>query len=90
MTKQVHDVLGVEDLKVEVIPQIIDNTIVISASHATRKPRGKVKARVAKAKVAAKRSRLEGIMGHLYDLEDNVDPDKPLNVDLGLYQMENF
>ncbi len=90
MTKHVHDALGVETVKVEVIPQIIDNTMVIGEPHIVRKPKGKVKVRVVKAKVTPKRSRLDRATSHLYDLEDSTGPEKPLNIDFGLYQMENY
>ncbi len=90
MTKQPQDILNIEDLKVEVKPQIIDNTLIISAPHVTRKPKGKVKVRVVKAKVTAKRSRLERATSHLYDLEDSAGPEKHLNIDFGLYQMEDY
>jgi hypothetical protein len=89
LTKHVNDALGLDDLKVEVVPQIIDNTLVIGATQIAHKPRGRVKARVAKTRVAAKRGRLEKAVGHLYDLEDNTDAEKLLNIDFGLYQMED-
>jgi hypothetical protein len=95
LTKHVHDDglklhLSVEDAKVEVAPQIIDNTMVIGAPHIMQKPKGKVKVRMVKAKVIAKKSRLEKATSHLYDLEDSTGPEKTLNIDLGLYQMENY
>jgi hypothetical protein len=41
--------------------------------------------------VTVKRSsRLEKATQHLYDLEDAHEPEKPLNIDFGLYQMENY
>lgn len=90
MTKHVHDALGVDDVKVEVVPQIIDNTMVLGEPHIERKPKGKVKVRMVKAKVTPKRSHLERATSHLYDLEDSTGPEKPLNIDFGLYQMENY
>ncbi len=92
MTKHIHDPLAatIEDVKVEVAPQIIDNTLVMGASHIAQKPKGKVKVRVVKAKVTAKRSRLERATSHLYDLEDSAGPEKHLNIDFGLYQMEDY
>jgi hypothetical protein len=90
LTKHVHDALGVDDVKVEVVPQIIDNTMVLGEPHIERKPKGKVKVRMVKAKVTPKRSRLERATSSLYDLEDSTGPEKPLNIDFGLYQMENY
>jgi hypothetical protein len=82
--------LSIEDAKVEVIPKIIDNTLVLGASNVMRKPKGKMKVRMVKAKVTVKKSRLEKATSHLYDLEDSCGPEKPLNIDFGLYQMEDF
>jgi hypothetical protein len=43
-----------------------------------------------KPKMTVKKSRLDKATSHLYDLEDSCGPEKALNVDLGLYQMEDF
>ncbi len=93
LTKHVHD----EDLKcsltledAKVVPQIIDNSLVIGAPRVMRKPKGKVKVRMVKAKVTTKKSRLDRVTSHLYDLEDSHGPEKALNIDLGLYQMEDY
>jgi hypothetical protein len=44
-----------------------------------------------KNKVPLKRtSRLEKATQCLYDLEEAHEPEKPLNIDLGLYQMEDY
>lgn len=96
MTKHVHDealkyALTVEDAKVEVVPKIIDNSMVISGIHVVRKPKGKMEVRMVKPKVTVKSSsRLEKAAQHLYDLEEAHEPEKPLNIDFGLYQMENY
>ena len=82
--------LTVEDAKIEVTPQIINNTLVIGAPHIMRKPKDKVKVRMVKAKVTAKQSRLEKATSRLYDLEINRGPEKTLNIDFGLYQMEKY
>lgn len=93
MTKQLHDDLKcnlpLEDVKLEVAPQIIDNTMVIGAPHTMHKTKSKVKARMVK-KVTTKKSRLERATSHLYDLEDSCTPEKALNIDLGIYQMEDY
>jgi hypothetical protein len=82
--------LLIDDPKVEVTPKIIDNTLVLGASNVMRKPKGKMKVRMVKTKVTVKKSRLEKATSHLYDLEDSCGPEKPLNIDFGLYQMEDF
>jgi hypothetical protein len=82
--------LLIEDAKVEVTPKIIDNTLDLGGSNVMRKPKEKMKVRMVKAKVTVKKSRLEKVTRHLYDLEDSCGPEKPLNIDFGLYQMEDF
>jgi hypothetical protein len=96
LTKHVHDeafkyALTFEDAKVEVVPKIIDNSMVISGTHLVPKPKSKMEVRMVKPKVTVKRSsRLEKATQHLYDLEEAHEPEKPLNIDFGLYQMENY
>jgi hypothetical protein len=94
LTKHVHDDLKcnltVEDAKVElaqVKPALIDNSLVIAAPSIVTQPK---KVRMVKAKVTPKKSRLDKATSHLYDLEDCHGPEKSLNIDLGLYQMEDF
>ena len=96
MTKQLHDDalkinLSIEDVKVEVTPKIIDNALVLGTPSVIGKPKNKMKVnRMVKAKVTIKKSRLEKATSHLYDLEDSCGPEKTLNIDLGLYQMEDY
>jgi len=95
LTKPLHDELKCplmpEDVKVEVAPSIIETPLVIAAPCISRKRKtGKVKVRMVKTKVTAKKSRLEKVTSHLYDLDDCGGPEKTLNIDLGLYQMEDF
>jgi hypothetical protein len=78
------------DAKIEVTPKIIDNNMVLAASNTMRKPKGKMKTRMVKAKVTVKKTRLDRATSHLYDLEDSCGPEKPLNIDFGLYQIEDF
>jgi hypothetical protein len=82
--------LTLEDTKVEVIPKMIDNSLVMGDSNLVHKPKAKVRM-VKHPKAAMKRtSRLEKATAHLYDLEECHLPEKPLNIDLGLYQMEDY
>ena len=96
MTKHLHDDalkmhLTLEYPKVEVVPEMIDNRMVIRGSHINAQPNNNLKINLVKPKVAVKRSsRLEKATGHLYDLEAHKEPEKQLNIDLDLYQMENF
>jgi hypothetical protein len=43
-----------------------------------------------KAKVTVKKSRLEKATCQLYDLEDYAGPERRLNIELDLYQMEDY
>ncbi len=95
MTKNLHEDhlklhLSIEDPKIEVTPKIIDNTLVLGASTVLPKPKEKMKVRMVKTKVTVKKSRLDRATSHLYDLEDTCGPEKSLNIDLGLYQMEDY
>jgi hypothetical protein len=96
LTKHLHDDalklnLSIDDVKVEVTPKIIDNTLVLREPSVIGEAKNKIKVnRMVKAKVTVKRSRLEKVTSHLYDLEDSCGSEKTLNVDLGLYQMEDY
>ena len=98
MTKHtsVHDEvlknqLTIEDVKVEVVPKMIDDSMVMGGSHIVHKPKNKMRVRMVKSKVPVKRtSRLEKATQHLYDLEDAHEPERPLNIDFDLYQMEDY
>ncbi|NLF88647.1 hypothetical protein GX563_07475 [Candidatus Bathyarchaeota archaeon] len=99
MTKQLHEEmkcnLSIDAGKVEVAhvspvsPALIDNSLVITAPGLVTKPK-KVKVRMDKPKVTTRKTRLDKATSHLYDLEDTHGPEKCLNIDLGLYQMEDF
>lgn len=83
--------LTIEDVKVEVVPKMIDNSMVIGGSHIVREPKSKMKVGMAKSKMPPKRtSRLEKATQYLYDLEEAHEPEKTLNVDFDLYQMEDY
>lgn len=94
MTKNLDELkcnLTTDDAKIEVIPTIIETPLSITAPSITRKPKAaKVKARMVKAKMTTKKSRLEKATNNLYDLEDYHGPEKTLNIDLDLYQMEDY
>jgi hypothetical protein len=90
LTKHVHDDALKCHLSVEVAPEIIDNSMVIGGSRIMHEPKGKMKVRMVKSKMTVKRSRLEKATHHLYDLEETHGPEKPLNIDFGIYQMEDY
>jgi hypothetical protein len=82
--------LTIEDPKLEVVPKSIDHAMVIGGSQVVRKPKT-TKVRMVKSKMSAKKiSRLEKVTANLYDLEDAHGPEKPLHIDLNLYQMEDY
>ncbi len=95
MTKHLHEdtlkPLGIEDLKIEVLPKTIDHSMVIGGGQIVRKPKNKMKVRMVKSKMPVRKtSRLDKATNQLYDLEDAHGPEKPLNIDFGLYQMEDY
>ena len=94
LTKHLHEdtlkPLGLEDVKIEIIPKTIDHSMVIGGGQIARKPKNKIKVRMVKSKMLKKTSRLDKATSHLYDLEDAHCPEKPLNIDFGLYQMEDY
>jgi hypothetical protein len=69
---------------------IVKNSLVICGAHIDPKHEGKRKRALVKTRLSLLRSRLAKIMQRLYDLESGNEPEKPLNIDLDLYQMENF
>ena len=85
--------LTIQDPRIEVSPKILDHSMVIGEAQVTRKPKSasKMKVRMVKAKAPIeKTSRLEKVTAHLYNLEDACGPEKKLNVEFGLYQMEDY
>jgi len=95
LTKHLHEEtlkpLDIEDVKVEVIPKTINHSLVIGTGQIVRKPKNKMKVRMVKSRMPPKKtSRLDKATNHLYDLEDAHGPEKPLNIDFGLYQMEGY
>jgi len=89
--EELKNQLTIEDVKVEVVPKMIDSSIVMGGSHIVRKPDSKMKVRMVRSKAPVKRiGRLEKAMQHLYDLEEAHEPEKPLNISFDLYQMEDY
>lgn len=87
-----HLVDNLDASKIEVVPQLVDNRMVICGGRTpdSVSSQRKLKARAVKPKVAAKKTRLGKVMQELYDLESGHEPEKVLNIDLGLYQMEDY
>ena len=60
LTKHLHDealksTLTLEDAKVEVVPKVIDNSMVIGGTDIVRKPKNKMKVGMVKNKMPPKR-----------------------------------
>ena len=69
---------------------MLDNALVTTADM-NSKPKARVKTNIAKPKTTVKKtSRLSKAIACLFDLEDAHGPEKPLNIDLCLYQMEDY
>ena len=99
MTKQASDEAALKcHMPLEEANKIVENTaklmdnnaLVILGAHANFEDEVKPKRTLVKTRVNSLRSRLGRIMHRLYDLESDNEPEKPLNIDLDLYQMENF
>lgn len=83
--------LTIDGAKVEVVPKMIDNSIVITGPQMGHKPKDKMKVGMVKTKAPAKRtSRLCKATEFLYDLEEAHGSEKTLNINLDLYQMEDY
>jgi len=83
-----------DDAKIEITPQLIDNTLhlctpecdlfdseirpVVALDNCLSKPK------------MTNRAQLEKATHYLYDLENCATTEKVLNIDLGLYQMEDY
>lgn len=99
LTKQVSDEAAVKchvtlegaNKMVEDNAKMVDVTaLVVCGAQLNPEGEGKPKLALVKARMGSLRSRLGKIMGKLYNLESNGEPEKRLNVDLDLYQMENY
>jgi hypothetical protein len=70
------------------------NMIAIGGGHVSLVEEGKVEITLVKAKKArkrsVKRSQLDKVTKKLYDLEPCSLPEKPLHIELDLYQMEDY
>ncbi len=96
MTKHLNDEtlkphLTIDDSTFDVCPEIVDRSTLLGTAKIVREPKRKTKVRVAKNKMPVKRtSKLERATRILFDLEDACEPEKPLNIDFDLYQMEDY
>jgi hypothetical protein len=95
LTKQVNDdalkcSLGVDDVKIVVSPKTVDHSIIIGTPKTLYQPKDKLKNELIEARATAKEDRLDKTASKIYDLEDNIGPEKPLNINFNLHQMEDY
>jgi len=99
LTKQASDEAAVKcHVTLEGASKIIENTakmtdttaLVVCGALLNPEREGKPKLVIVKNRMNSLKSRLGKIMRRLYDLESGNEPEKPLNIDLDLYQMENY
>ena len=75
----------------EGVSKLLENAaLVIGSAQVNLVQETKLKIPLVKSRKTVKKNRLEKITEKLYDLESCDLPEKPLNVDLGLYQMEDY
>jgi hypothetical protein len=93
LTKHIEDValkaqLPLENAKIveSTVELVCDEALVICGGHV--KPVQKIAP--VKVRVNAVRGKVDKVANKLYDLEQSGESEKPLNVDLDLYQMENY
>ena len=69
-----------------------NNSLIICDANASPELEDKLKVTPIKTGIESKRNRLGKIMPELYNLENCIKSEKPvkINLDLDLYQMENF
>jgi hypothetical protein len=101
LTKQASDEAALKcHMPLEDVNKIVENTaklmdnnaLVFLGARLGPERRVKPKRTMVKARMGVLRSRLGKIMHRLYDLEAGKEQEKPLKIDLDLdlYQMENF
>jgi cell division GTPase FtsZ len=68
---------------------IVNNALVIRGAHNVEHE-GELDVTVVMTRKNSVKSKLREIMPELYDIENGAEAEKPLEVDLDLYQMENY
>jgi hypothetical protein len=82
--------MSIENIEVKIAPKVIENEIVIRSPSVVHKPKNKIKIRMVKTKVTVKKSLPENPANTLHNLEEVCEAERALNIDLDLYQMEDF
>ncbi|MCW4044196.1 MAG: hypothetical protein NWE94_01600 [Candidatus Bathyarchaeota archaeon] len=93
MTKQADEIALKAHLSLDEANKVVESTVELVCDEAlvgcgaVVEP---VEIAPLKVKVNAVRNKRCKVMPELYDLEQGSEAEKPLNVDLDLYQMENY
>ncbi len=84
--------LGLEDPKIDtcVTSLLEKNTTVVSKTRVDLPEENVVKIPLPRSRRILKKNKLAKITERLYDLEPHGSPERSLNIDLDLYQMEDY
>ena len=67
-----------------------NNALIICDVNASPEREDQLKTTPIKTGIKSETNRLGKIMPELYNLENCIEPEKPVKIDLDLYQMENY
>jgi len=94
LTKHADEIAVKAHLELEDVNKVVASTAELVCNEAVVIYDGQVKPvqkiAPAKVKVTTVQSKVDKAIHKLYDLEQSGEAEKPLNVDLDLYQMENY
>jgi hypothetical protein len=91
LTKQTSDENTLKcHMTVEETGKIGDNTLVVCGAQVNPGLEDKIKVNPIKNKIKPKTGKSGKITPELYNLENCATSEKPVKIDLDLYQMENF
>jgi hypothetical protein len=98
LTKHADEAVLKAQLPLEDAGKVVESTVelvcnealVICGAHVKPIAESAPKVAPVKVRVNAVRGKVGKITNKLYNLEQSGEPEKPLNVDLDLYQMENY
>jgi hypothetical protein len=82
--------LTVEEPKIEIVPDIMGKCRVLGDSRIITNPKDNFKTGMLESKMNVKKNALEKATEQLYDIEETHEPEKLLQIDFDLYQMENY
>jgi (p)ppGpp synthase/HD superfamily hydrolase len=90
-TSQYHvTVEGANKVGESVTKMMDNNALIICDVNANPEREDQLKTTPIKTEIKSETNRLGKIMPELYNLENSIEPKKPVKINLDLYQMENF